>query len=346
MANVLVTGGAGFVGCHVLGPLKEAGHNPVVYDDLSRGFVQLVKPHGAPLVVGSLADRPLLRSVLEEHRIDAILHFAALAYVGESTEQPDRYYRINTADALGLLEEAVDFRPDAPPAVVFSSTCAVFGVPQNLPIQESSARTPINPYGRSKLALEWMLEDLSRQHRFPAVILRYFNAAGSDYQNGSGECHTPETHLIPLAIQAAIEGTPLSIYGDDFDTPDGTAIRDYIHVRDLASAHVSALDYLIAGGSSTDLNLGSGQGHSVREVLSCVERVCQNSIAVQIRPRRLGDPPALVCDASKAQHLLTWRPQFSRLEQIVTDALAWENQRQRIPGLVRFSADMTAVGCP
>ena len=338
MANVLVTGGAGYVGCHVLGPLKEAGHNPVVFDDLSRGFAALVAPHAVPLVVGALADRPLVRSVLREHRIDAILHFAALAYVGESSEQPDHYYRVNTADAFGLLEEAIAYRPEEPPAVVFSSTCAVFGVPPSLPIGELSPRTPINPYGRSKLALEWMLEDLSRQHHFPAVILRYFNAAGADHQNGSGECHSPETHLIPLAIQAALEGTPLCIYGDDFETPDGTAIRDFIHVRDLASAHVSALDYLIAGGSSTDLNLGTGCGYSVREVLACVQRVCMNPVPVQIGPRRLGDPPALVADAGKAGKLLNWQPHYSDLERIVRDALAWEQQRQRISNFSRSSA--------
>lgn len=337
MANVLVTGGAGYVGCHVLGPLREAGHHPVVYDDLSRGFAQLVKPQGVPLVVGSLADRSLLRSVLNEHRIDAILHFAALAYVGESTEQPDRYYRINTADALGLIEEAVAYRPESPPAVVFSSTCAVFGVPAQLPIRESAPRTPINPYGRSKLAMEWMLEDMSRQHRFPTVILRYFNACGADIQSGCGECHRPETHLVPLAIQAALDQVPFQIYGSDFDTPDGTAIRDFIHVRDLASAHIRALDYLLAGGGNTDFNLGTGTGHSVREVLSCVEQMSNRSVAVKISPRRLGDPPALICDASKAAKLLNWQSQYSNLERIVSDAIAWERERQSHTDLSRLT---------
>lgn len=346
MANVLVAGGAGYVGCHVLAPLKEAGHHPVVFDDLSRGHAELVTPHWVPLVVGALADRPLLRRVLEDHDIDAILHFAALAYVGESTEQPDRYYRVNTADALGLLEEAVAHRPDSPPAVVFSSTCAVFGTPVELPIRELTPKVPINPYGRSKLALEWMLEDLSRQHGFPAAILRYFNAAGADPRNGCGECHSLETHLLPLAIQAGLDGTPLRVNGDDFDTPDGIAIRDFIHVRDLASAHIAALDYLIAGGSTTDFNLGSGTGHSVREVTSCVERVGNCRISLEIGPRRPGDPPALVCDPSKARQLLNWRPQFSELEQIVADAFAWEHQRQRMAGLARIAPGMTAVGCP
>lgn len=335
MANVLVTGGAGYVGCHVLNPLKEAGHNPVVYDDLSRGFGDLVSPHGVPLVVSTLANRPLLRRVLEEHDINAILHFAALAYVGESSQLPDRYYRINTADAFGLLEEAVAYRPDAPPAVVFSSTCAVFGIPTVLPIRELTPRNPINPYGRSKLALEWMLEDLANQYRFPAVILRYFNAAGADPQNGCGECHSPETHLLPLAIQAAMGGVPLSIHGADFETPDGTAIRDFIHVRDLASAHIAALDYLMAGGANTDFNLGTGRGHSVQEVVNCVERISHSKVPKKIGPRRLGDPPALVCDASKARQLLNWSPRYSNIEQIVGDALAWERQLQHISSLAR-----------
>jgi UDP-glucose-4-epimerase GalE len=333
MANVLVTGGAGYVGCHVLDPLKAAGHQPIVFDDLSRGFAELVEPHHLPLVVGSLADRVLLRSVMEDYQIDAILHFAALAYVGESSDEPDRYYRVNTADALGLLEEAVAYRPKSPPAVVFSSTCAVFGVPQRLPIGEQCLRAPISPYGRSKLALEWIIEDLSRRYRFPAAILRYFNAAGADPQNGCGECHVPETHLIPLAIQAALNGTLFVIHGDDYQTPDGSAIRDFIHVRDLASAHIAALDYLIAGGSTTDFNLGTGSGYSVHQVLDCVERICQRPVPVKIGKRRPGDPPVLVADSSKARALLNWQPRFSALERIVCDALTWDKQHQRLPGL-------------
>jgi UDP-glucose 4-epimerase len=249
MASVLVTGGAGYVGSHVLDLLKQAGHQPVVFDNLSRGFAQLVEPHQVPLVVGHLADRALVRSVLKEYRVDAILHFATLAYVGESSEQPDRYYRVNTADAFGLLEEAITYRPQSPPAFVFSSTCAVFGVPPSLPIAELTPRTPINPYGRSKLALEWILEDLSQRYRFPAVILRYFNAAGADPQNGSGECHHPETHLIPLAIQAA-------------------------------------LDYLIAGSASTDFNLGSGFGYSVPDALTWEQQ--RKQIAGLVRPLAVG----------------------------------------------------------
>mgnify|MGYP006279560187 CR=1 FL=1 len=324
MANVLVTGGAGYVGCHVLGPLKDAGYHPIVFDNLSRGFTQLVDHQDVPLVVGDLADRGLLRSLLHDYSVDAILHFAALAYVGESTDIPDRYYRTNTADAFGLLEQAVAYRPEAPPVVVFSSTCAVYGRPAELPIRETAVRAPINPYGRSKLAMEWMLEDVSHQYRFGSVILRYFNAAGADPQRGCGELHNPETHLIPSAIKAAESGIPFWIHGDDFDTPDGTAIRDFVHVRDLATAHVGALDYLIAGGSSTAINLGTGSGHSVREVLRCIEKVSHQPVPVRIGPRRLGDPAALVCDPSKARRLLGWTPRYSDLEQIISDALAWE----------------------
>jgi UDP-glucose-4-epimerase GalE len=333
MANVLVTGGAGYVGCHVLAPLRQMGHHPVVFDDLSRGHADLVLSQHVPLVQGALSDRSLLRSVLHDYSIDAILHFAALAYVGESTEEPDRYYRVNTADGLGLFEEAVAYRPKAPPAVVFSSTCAVYGVPNQLPIREITPRVPINPYGRSKLALEWMLEDLSRQYRFGAVMLRYFNAAGADHQNGCGECHSPETHLIPLAIQSAMTGRPLWIHGDDFDTSDGSAIRDFIHVRDLASAHLAALDYLIAGGATTDFNLGTGSGHSVRQVIRCVERLGHHPVPIRVGPRRLGDPPALVSDSTKARQLLGWIPRYSDLDRIVADAIAWEQLRQHRSGL-------------
>jgi UDP-glucose-4-epimerase GalE len=335
MATVLVTGGAGYVGSHLLHPLIEAGHRPVVFDNLSRGFAQLVDTHRVPLVVGQLSDRAHLRSVLETYQVDAILHFAALSYVGESIEHPDDYYRVNAVEAFALLEEAISYRPQSPPAFLLSSTCAVFGVPPSLPIAELCPRTPISPYGRSKLALEWMLEDLSRRYRFPAVILRCFNAAGADPQNGCGECHHPETHLIPLAIQAALDGTLLLIHGDDFDTADGSAIRDFIHVRDLASAHISALDYLIAGGSSTDFNLGTGSGHSVRQVIHCVERVCRRPVSVQSGPRRLGDPPALVADPAKARLLLNWLPRHSDLDQIVRDAFSWEQRRQDIAGLAR-----------
>lgn len=341
MANVLVTGGAGYVGCHVIGPLKRAGHNPVVFDNLSRGFAELIHPQRVPIVVGNLSDRALLRRLLNEYQIDAILHFAALAYVGESSTVPDQYYRTNTVEAFGLLEEAVAYRPDAPPAIVQSSTCAVFGVTDSLPIRETTDRRPINPYGRSKLALEWMLQDMARQHHFGAVILRYFNAAGADPQSGCGECHHPETHLIPLAIQAAHCGAPFWIHGNDYDTPDGTAIRDFIHVLDLAAAHIAALDYLIAGGSSTDINLGSGVGHSVLEVVQCVERLGHRPVPVHIGSRRLGDPPALVCDSAKARELLGWIPRYSDLDRIVADALAWEARRPSVQELVPSAANGT-----
>lgn len=340
MATVLVTGGAGYVGCHVLAPLVAAGHHPVVFDNLSRGVASLVTQQGVPLIPGDLADRELLRAVLHDHRVDAILHFAALAYVGESMAIPDAYYRTNTVEAFGLLAEAVAYRPAAPPAVVMSSTCAVFGVAEQLPIRETAPQQPINAYGRSKLALEWMLRDLARQHNFGAVILRYFNAAGADPDRGCGECHHPETHLIPLAIQAAHSGDSFWIHGDDFATPDGTAIRDFIHVSDLASAHVKALDYLLAGGLSADFNLGTGVGHSVREVVRCVERLGHRPVPVRVGARRAGDPPALVCDASKARALLGWWPERSSLDQIVADALAWERQRAGLVGSQPIAAGL------
>jgi UDP-glucose-4-epimerase GalE len=247
MATMLVTGGAGHVGSHVHDPLKEAGHQPVVFDNLSRGFAQLIEPHQQPLVVGHLADRARVRSVIDQYQINTILHFAALACVGESSEHPDRYYRMKTADAFGLLEEAIAYRPLSPLAFVLSSTCAVFGMPPSQPIDDLNPRTPINPYDRSKLALEWMIADLAQRYRFPTMFLRYLNAAAAEPESICGECHNSETHLIPLAIQAALDGTPYVIHRDDFDTPDGCAIRDLIHMGDLASAHIGALDYLITG---------------------------------------------------------------------------------------------------
>ena len=268
MAHVLVTGSAGYVGSHVLALLKRAGHHPVVFDNLTRGFAELVQPHAVPFVRGNLADRALLRPVLHDYQIDAILHFAALAYVGESTEVPDRYYRSNTANGLTLLEEAIAYRPETPPALVFSSTCAAYGTPTQLPIRETTARCPISPYGRCKLSMEWMVADLSHQHHFGAVILRYFNAAGADPP-------------IPSAIQAAEAGSPFFIHGDDFDTPDGTAIRDLVHVRDLAAAPIDALDDLIAGGETTDLNFGTGVGHAVRQVVHCIERMRRGAVGVR-----------------------------------------------------------------
>ena len=325
MATVLVTGGAGYVGSHVLLPLIEHGHQPIVLDNLSRGHRAMATLHPAIVFVeGELKDRALIRNTLERYSIDAVMHYAALAYVEESSHIPDAYYHTNSFATLGLLEELIRYRPESPPPLVFSSSCAVFGTPLILPITEQMAKVPISPYGRSKLMAEWLLADLGRSAGLSSVILRYFNASGADLNNKTGECHVPETHLIPLAIRAARSQKPFLIYGSDFPTPDGTAIRDFVHVRDLASAHISALNYLLAGGQSDDFNLGSALGHSVLEVVHAIERITATKLEITRSPRRLGDPAALVCDPSKARKILNWIPQYSDLDVIAHDAASWD----------------------
>lgn len=328
MANILVTGGAGYVGSHVLRPLIEQGHRPIVLDDLSRGHRELATRHPqVQLVEGSLEDRHLLAQLLREHRIDAVMHYAALAYVEESLHRPGEYYQVNTAGTLTLVQEMVAYRPEQPPPLVFSSSCAVYGLTDHAPIPEQTRQQPITPYGRSKLAAEWLINDMAAAHGFAAVILRYFNAAGAEPEHGLGEWHEPETHLIPLALRAAESGQPFLIRGTDFDTPDGTAVRDFVHVSDLAAAHLAALHYLLAGGDSADFNLGSGCGHSVRQVLSSVERATHRPITAQAAPRRPGDPGLLICDSRKANAVLGWTPMRQSLDRIVADAAAWEAQR-------------------
>jgi UDP-glucose-4-epimerase GalE len=325
MANVLVTGGAGYVGCHVLLPLIEHGHQPIVLDNLSRGHRSMAILHPSILFVeGALRDRALIQHTLNRYNIDAVMHYAALAYVEESSSIPDAYYQTNSFDTLGLLEELIRYRPEAPPPLVFSSSCAVFGNPATLPVTEQTAKEPISPYGRSKLMAEWLLEDVGRSAGSSTVLLRYFNASGADFNNRTGECHAPETHLIPLAIRAARSHQYFLINGSDFPTPDGTAMRDFVHVRDLASAHIAALNYLLAGGKSDDFNLGSGLGHSVLEVVHAIERITATKMEITHSPRRLGDPAALVCDPSKARKILQWVPQYSDLDVIVHDAAAWD----------------------
>ena len=327
MSSILVTGGAGYVGSHVIPALKRRGDHVVVFDNLSRGHRFIVDRLGAELVIGDLADREALERLFARDRFDAILHFAAVAYVGESTLLPDLYYRTNTLGTLNLVQQLLNAAGTAMPPVVFSSTCAVFGVPDGLPLDELSPKRPISPYGRSKLAAEWILADLAQAYGLRSVVLRYFNAAGADLDAALGELHEPETHLIPLAIRAALERTPLQLYGDDFDTPDGTPIRDFVHVCDLADAHLLALDHLLAGGGCADFNLGSGAGSSVRDVVRAVEAVAGVDVPLQLVSRRPGDPSALVSDSLKAREQLGWQPRRSQLTQIVGDALAWHLRR-------------------
>lgn len=321
--TVLVTGGAGYVGSHALRVLRDHGTSCVVLDNLSRGRRELVGD--APLVVGDIADTDLVTRVLREHKVTAVMHFAAYAYVGESVQHPDLYYRNNVAGTLNLLECMV--QQDVK-QIVFSSTCATYGLPETSPIPETHPQLPVNPYGASKLMVERILSDFDRSFGLRSVVFRYFNAAGADPQGRIGECHDPETHLIPIALQAALGlRTHVEVFGADYPTPDGTCIRDYIHVTDLAQAHGLGLRHLQGGGASDVFNLGNGNGFSVREVISCAETVTGKRIPWQAAPRRPGDPHALVGSAARAQQLLGWKPQFAGLEAIIRTAWKWHLAR-------------------
>jgi len=314
--KVLVTGGAGYVGSHCARELKGRGHEVVCYDNLTTGHRALSK--GCDLIVGDIADAERLSSVLRGK--DAVMHFAAFAFVGESAKNPRKYYRNNVESALHLLNATLDAGIRN---FVFSSTCAVYGLPTRVPISEDTVRSPINPYGATRLFLEHALEDYSAAYGLRFAALRYFNAAGADPSGEIGEMHDPETHLIPLALDAAAGVRPeLEIFGDDYPTPDGTCIRDYIHVNDLADAHVRALEYLANGGLSIALNLGTGMGHSVKQVLSECEKVTGNPLPVKIGARRPGDPPMLVADPSRAEKTLGWKAKRS-LNEIVSSAWNW-----------------------
>lgn len=325
--RVLVSGGAGYVGSHACRALAEAGFLPVTYDDLSRGHRSLVR-YG-PFEAGDIRDRQQLDAVLAAHAPIAVLHFAALAYVGESVTDPARYYAVNLAGALCLLE-AIRARGIAP--LVFSSTCATYGVPAIQPIVESTPQEPINPYGRSKLMVEQILRDLSAAEGVRSVSLRYFNACGAHPSGEIGEMHDPEPHLVPRAIMAARgEIEALDVFGADYPTPDGTAIRDYVHVCDLADAHVAALRYLLEGGETIALNLGTGRGHSVREIVAAVQRVSGRDVPVRLAPRRPGDPARLVADAAAAARALGFTARWTDIDRVIRTAWDWHD-RQRPPG--------------
>jgi UDP-glucose-4-epimerase GalE len=322
--RVLVIGGAGYIGSHTARVLRRHGHDVIIYDNLSTGYNFLA--HGFELVVGDVADLSKLRPVM--NRVDAVMHFAAYAYVGESVTNPRKYFQNNVEGGLALLNTAVDA---GVLQFVFSSTCAVYGIPQNVPITEDEPRKPINPYGVSKLFFEHALEAYGRAYGVRFAALRYFNAAGADESGEIGELHDPETHLIPLAVAATRdEGSPLQVFGTDYPTPDGTCIRDYIHVNDLAEAHALALGRLAAAEESFAANLGTGRGCSVLDIIQAVERVTGKQVRRVDGPRRAGDPPALVADPSRAEHLLKWKATHS-LDDIVSTAWKWiENAPVRI----------------
>jgi UDP-glucose-4-epimerase GalE len=318
--KVVVVGGAGYIGSHTARILRQHGHEVVVYDDLSTGFQSLAQ--GFPLVRASIADSEELSQALRG--AGAVMHFAAHASVGESVQNPRKYFANNVQSGLALLNAclASDVRK-----FIFSSSCSVYGVPTVVPITENTALAPVSPYGVSKMFFERALEAYSDAYGLRFAALRYFNAAGADEGGEIGEMHDPETHLIPLALQAARgSGSPLQIFGEDYPTPDGTCVRDYIHVNDLAEAHVLALHHLDQSGKSLAVNLGTGTGHSVKEVIACVEKATGRAVPHSIAPRRPGDPPALVADPSLAQQLLRWKARYT-LDHIVSTAWKWmQNQ--------------------
>jgi UDP-glucose-4-epimerase GalE len=322
---ILVTGGAGYVGSHACKVLARAGYRPVVFDNLLRGRREAVR--WGPLVEGDLADMARLSAALAEHRVSAVMHFAAYAYVGESVADPALYYRNNLGGTLSLLEAMHNAGVGE---IVFSSTCATYGTPDAVPIREDAPQRPVNPYGETKLAIERALHWYGQAYGVRSVVLRYFNAAGADLDSEIGECHDPETHLVPLVLQAALGQRPqIDIYGTDYPTPDGTAIRDYVHVQDLALAHLRALERLREGGGNIAVNLGTGHGRSVREVIASAEAATGRKVPAQAAPRRPGDPPALVADPSFAAEILGWRPQHSDLDTIIRTALAWQTRQSR-----------------
>lgn len=325
-AKILVTGGAGYIGSHAALALKEAGYDVVILDNLVYGHREIVEEVlKVELVVGDTNDRACLDALFQVHQFDAVMHFAAYAYVGESVSQPDKYYRNNVIGTLTLLEAMKDAGINK---FVFSSTCATYGVPTEVPIPEHHPQNPINPYGATKLMVERILSDFDVAYDFRSVAFRYFNAAGADPQGRLGEDHQPETHLIPLVLFTALgKQESVSILGTDYDTPDGSCIRDYIHVTDLAEAHVLGLEYLLKGGASDRFNLGNGNGFSVKEVIEAARAVTGRSIQAEEKPRRAGDPPALVGSGDRAKQVLGWDPQYADLETILRHAWAWHLKR-------------------
>ena len=326
-SSVLVTGGAGYIGSHTLLQLVARGEKVVVLDDLSTGFRQAVR--GAELVVGNVGDRPLVDRLLAEHHVDTVIHFAAHTIVPESVSNPLKYYGNNTCATRSLLEAASQ---NGVKHFVFSSTAAVYGIPASGQASEESATAPINAYGTSKLMSEWMLRDLCAATPMRHVVLRYFNVAGCDTQGRIGQSTRAATLLVKVACEVAVGKRPhLSVFGTDFPTPDGTGVRDYIHVEDLATAHVNALSYLRDGGKSLIANCGYGHGYSVREVVSSVEKLAGIKLTVREEPRRAGDPPSLIAKAEKVRQVLGWTPKLDDLDTIVRSALEWERRLQREP---------------
>ncbi len=317
--NVLVLGGAGYIGSHAVLGLKKAGYNPVVYDNLSTGHKEAAR--GAKFIEADIADVEKLKKVLRDENIDAVMHFAASALVGESMEDPLLYFDNNVCRAVNLFKAMIEVGVKR---VIFSSTAATYGTPERVPIEEDDKIAPINPYGESKVMIEKILKDCKRAYGLNYVIFRYFNAAGADQTSFRGEVHDPETHLIPIVLQTALgQRKEVKIFGTDYNTPDGTCVRDYIHVTDLIDAHILALGYLEKGSESTVFNLGNNNGFSVREVIETARKVCGKEIPAVEAQRREGDPDTLIASSKKAKKVLGWNPKISSLEKIIESAWNW-----------------------
>jgi len=319
---VLVTGGAGYIGAHACKALSQAGYLPITYDNLVYGHPEAVQ--WGPLVKGDINDRKQLEMAMRRYKPSAVMHFAAYAYVGESVKHPAKYYRNNVTGTLSLLESMRNCNIDK---IIFSSTCATYGLPEQIPIPESHPQNPISPYGRSKFMIEWILQDFAAAYDLKFVSLRYFNAAGADPDGEIGEDHTPETHLIPIVLEVALgKINQLEIFGTDYDTHDGTCIRDYIHVSDLADAHLLALEYLNDGGQSDVFNLGNGDGFSVREVIASAVKITGRNFPCHEAERRAGDPAALIGSSDKIRNILGWKPLYKGLHPIINTAWQWHKK--------------------
>ncbi len=322
MKNILVTGGAGYIGSHACKALAKAGYKPITFDNLSTGHEHAVK--WGPLEIGDIRDTGKLSLVFEQYKPEAVIHFASKIVVSESVKAPDEYYDNNVNGTLSLLNV---MKTHSVNAIVFSSTASVYGYPESNPINESHPLKPINPYGKTKLACEWLLQDYQSAYEINYVALRYFNAAGADAEDELGEEHEPETHLIPLILKATKDKTSVSIFGDDYNTLDGTCIRDYIHVSDLADAHIKALEYLFKHNKSETFNLGTGKGYSVRQVLNTVKKITSEDISEIKSDRRSGDPDSLVAKSDLAQKTLAWQPKLSDIDNIIKTAWKWHIQK-------------------
>ncbi len=320
--KVLVVGGAGYIGSHMVKMLSKAGHDVTTLDNLSNGYKNAVK-YGE-FIEGDIADEALLNRLFSENLFDGVMHFASYIQVGESVEKPSMYYRNNVSNTQVLLDAMVEHGVKC---FIFSSTAATFGEPEYTPIDEAHPQKPINPYGHSKLMVEQILADFDQAYALKSVSLRYFNAAGADPEGELGERHIPETHLIPLVLQAASgRRENITVFGTDYDTPDGTCIRDYIHINDLCTAHLLGLEHLVAGGDSRAYNMGNGQGYSIKELIDVAKQVTGNDFTVLMGERRDGDPARLVADASLLQKELGWMPEYANLEMIIRHAWEWEKK--------------------